>query len=250
MVAYEDLEEIDKYALLKLNDLVKKCTHSYDNYDFHEAYQAINVFCVTDMSSFYLDIIKDRLYSTLANSKERRAAQTTMYIILDTLVKLLAPMTSFTAEEIWKYMPKLENENVESVMLTNYPELNPKYENDELREKWKQIVEVKELVAKKLEAARAEKVIGHSLNAKVTLYAENDLYDFLKENKELLKTVFIISALEIEKNERANEIKLGIKVEVAPGEKCERCWMYSEEVGKDKENPTLCHRCSEVMKKL
>ena len=250
MVEYQDLEEIDKYALLKLNDLVKKCTQSYEKYDFHEAYQAINVFCVTDMSSFYLDIIKDRLYSTLKDSKERRAAQTTMYIVLNTLVKLLAPMTAFTAEEIWKFMPKQEKENVESVMLTNYPEENSKYDNEELRAKWEKIVNIKELVAKKLEEARAEKLIGHSLNAKVTLYAEEELYKFIQENKKLLQTVFIISALEVEKNERTNEDKLGIKVEVASGEKCERCWMYSETVGHDHNHPTLCNRCVDVMKKI
>ncbi len=180
MVSYNELQEIDKYALLKLNDLVRKCTESYDNYDFHEAYQAINVFCVTDMSSFYLDIIKDRLYTAKANSKERRAAQTTMYIILDSLVRMLAPLTSFTAEEIWKYMNKSKNEKVESVMLTTYPEVNPQYENEELRAKWEKIVKIKEIVSKKLEEARAEKIIGHSLNAKVTLFAEGDLYKFIK----------------------------------------------------------------------
>ena len=143
MVSYNELQEIDKYALLKLNDLVRKCTESYENYDFHEAYQAINVFCVTDMSSFYLDIIKDRLYTAKANSKERRAAQTTMYIILDSLVRMLAPLTSFTAEEIWKYMNKSKNEKVESVMLTIYPEVNSQYENEELRAKWEKIVKIK-----------------------------------------------------------------------------------------------------------
>ena len=250
MVKYEDLEEIDKYALLKLNDLVKKCIHSYDNYDFHEAYQAINVFCVTEMSSFYLDILKDRLYSNVPDSKERRAAQTTMYIVLNNLVKLLAPMTCFTAEEIWSFMPKLESENVESVMLTSYPTVNEKYEDASLREKWEKIVRIKEVVAKKLEEARANKVIGHSLNAKVTLYAEEELYEFIKENLKLLQSVFIISLLEVQKNERSNEEKLGVKVEVAPGEKCERCWMYSETVGEDKDHPTLCHRCADVMKKL
>ena len=250
MVKYEDLEEIDKYALLKLNDLVKKCTNSYDKYDFHEAYQAINVFCVTDMSSFYLDILKDRLYSLAPSSKSRRAAQTTMYIVLDSLVKLLAPMTCFTAEEIWQFMPKIKGEDVDSVMLTSYPEPNEKYEDDTLRAKWDKIVRIKEIVAKKLEEARADKIIGHSLNAKVTLYAEEDLYDFIKENLKLLQSVFIISLLEVEKNERSNEEKLGVKVEVAPGEKCERCWMYSETVGEDKKHPTLCHRCSEVMKEL
>ena len=161
MVEYNDLEEIDKYALLKLNDLVKKCTESYDRYDFHEAYQAINVFCVTDMSSFYLDIIKDRLYSSKANDPKRRAAQTTMYIILDSLVRILAPLTSFTAEEIWKFMPKKKEDNVESVMLTDYPTVNQEYENEDLRAKWEKIVDIKEIVSKKLEEARAEKVIGH-----------------------------------------------------------------------------------------
>ena len=103
-------------------------------------------------------------------------------------------------------------------------------------------------VSKKLEEARSEKVIGHSLNAKVTLYAENDEYEFLLENKELLMTVFIVSGLEIEKNERKNEEKIGVKVEVADGKKCERCWMYSTTVGEDKENPNICHRCSEALK--
>ena len=250
MVVYEDLEEIDKYALLKLNDLVKKVTGSYDRYDFHEAYQAINVFCVTDMSSFYLDILKDRLYSTVPNSKERRAAQTTMYLVLNTLVKLLAPMTCFTAEEIWSFMPKLDSENVESVMLTSYPTENSKYEDEALREKWQKIVDIKEVVAKKLEEARANKVIGHSLNAKVTLYADEENYKFIKENLKLLQSVFIISLLDVQKNERLGEEKLGVKVEVAPGEKCERCWMYSETVGENHDHPTLCHRCAEVMKEI
>ena len=248
MVEYEELQEIDKYALLKLNDLIKKCTESYDNYDFHEAYQAINVFCVTDMSSFYLDIIKDRLYTSKVDSRERRAAQTTMYIILDSLVRILAPLTSFTAEEIWKYIPKTAKTNVESVMLTSYPLENTKYDNEEIREKWEKIVHIKEIVSKKLEEARAAKVIGHSLNAKVILYAEGDLYKFMKENLELLKTVFIVSGLEAQENQRANEEKLGVKIEQAEGKKCERCWMYSETVGEDKENPTICHKCSEALK--
>ena len=248
IVDYDKLEEIDKYALLKLNDLIKKCTESYDNYDFHEAYQAINAFCVIDMSSFYLDIIKDRLYTEKANSTKRRAAQTTMYLILDCLVKILAPLTAFTAEEIWKYMPKKENENVESVMLTSYPVVNEKYDNEELRKKWEKIVQIKEIVSKKLEEARAEKVIGHSLNAKVILFAENDLYKFIKENLELLQTVFIVSGLEIKEEQRADQVKLGVKIMQAEGEKCERCWMYSTTVGEDKENPTICHKCSEALR--
>lgn len=247
-VSYEELQEIDKWALTKLNKLIEDCSNAYDGYDFKKAYQAINQFCVVDMSNFYLDIIKDRLYTEKLNSIERRAAQTTMYEILQALVRILAPMTCFTAEEIWKFMPHKDNEKLDSVMLSYYPEINEKYNNKELEEKWNKIIKIKELVSKKLEEARSEKVIGHSLNAKVTLYAENDEYEFLLENKELLMTVFIVSGLEIEKNERKNEEKIGVKVEVADGKKCERCWMYSTTVGEDKENPNICHRCSEALK--
>lgn len=241
-VPYENLEEIDKWALTKLNKLIDECTKAYDSYDFKKAYQAINTFCVIDMSNFYLDIIKDRLYTAKPNSVERRSAQTAMYEILNALVKILAPMTCFTAEEIWKFMPHKANENAESVMLTNYPEVNPKYENKELEEKWNKIIKLKEAVAKKLEEARAEKIIGHSLNAKVVISAEGEELKFLNANKDQLMTVFIVSGLEIK--EGASEIK----VEVAEGEKCERCWMYSTTVGEDKENPSICHRCSEALK--
>lgn len=247
-VSYEELQEIDKWALTKLNKLIEDCSNAYDGYDFKKAYQAINQFCVVDMSNFYLDIIKDRLYTEKLNSIERRAAQTTMYEILQALVRILAPMTCFTAEEIWKFMPHKDNEKLDSVMLSYYPEINEKYNNKELEEKWNKIIKIKELVSKKLEEARSEKVIGHSLNAKVTLYAEKNEYEFLLENKELLMTVFIVSGLEIEKNERKNEEKIGVKVEVADGKKCERCWMYSTTVGEDKENPNICHRCSEALK--
>jgi isoleucyl-tRNA synthetase len=248
MVKYEDLEEIDKYALLKLNELVKKCDESYEKYDFHEAYQAINVFCVTDMSSFYLDIIKDRLYTSKRKSKERKAAQTTMYIILDTLVKILAPLTCFTAEEIWKYMIHKNNEKVESVMLTEYPKYNLQYNNETIKQKWEKIVKIKELVAKKLEEARAEKIIGHSLNAKVIIYAENSLYKFIKDNLQLLQTVFIVSGLEIKEEQTSNLNNLKIEIKQAEGQKCERCWMYSTTVGENKENPTICHKCNEALK--
>ena len=247
-VAYENLQEIDKWALTKLNKLVKDVTENYDNYSFSNCYHDINQFCVIDMSNFYLDIIKDRLYTSKKDSVERKAAQTTMYIILDSLVKILTPMIPFTAEEIWKAMKHTKNEDVESVMLTDFPEVNDKYDNNEITEKWNKIIKLKDIVSKELEVARTDKIIGHSLNAKVTLYAEDNQYDFIKDNLELLQTVFIVSAVEVERNARKDEIKIGVKVEQAPGEKCERCWMYSETVGQDKENPTICHRCSENIK--
>ena len=242
-VAYDDLLEIDKWALTKLNKLIKDCTESYDNYEFHNTYNALNQFCVTDMSNFYLDIIKDRLYTYKADSLERRSAQTVMYEILDALVKILAPMTCFTAEEIWQAMPHRDGEKVESVMLTDYPVYNPKYENKELEERWNKIIDLKSEVAKKLEEARMEKVIGHSLNAKVTLFANEDKYEELLKDKDLLTTVFIVSKVEVENSLREEDKEIGIKVEPAEGEKCERCWMYSETVGDDHNHPTLCKRC-------
>ena len=246
-VAYKDMLEIDKWALYKVNELLKACTQNYEDFNFHYVYHDINQFCVTDMSNFYLDIIKDRLYTSKKDSVERRSAQTAMYIILNTLVKLLAPMICYTTEEIWRYMPHTKNEQVESVMLSLWPEVNEEYNNPELAEKWKHIVELKELVAKELELARANKTIGHSLNAKVTLFANEKEYEFLKENQKLLMTVFIVSDLQIEKNARKDEPRIGVKVEVAQGEKCERCWKYSTTVGENKEHPTICHDCCEAI---
>ena len=247
-VKYEDLEEIDKWALTRLNKLIRDCTEAYENYDFHNAYQAINQFCVVDMSTFYLDIIKDRLYTYKHDSIERRSAQTVMYEILNALVRILAPMTCFTAEEIWQNMSHRDGEDVESVMLTYYPEVNPKYDNDEIVKRWDKIIKLKEDVSKRLEEARIDKVIGHSLNAKVTLFAEGDLYKELNDDCELLKTVFIVSDVVVDNNKRENDGEIGIKVEMADGKKCERCWMYSDTVGRIAGHPTICKRCSENMK--
>ncbi len=246
-VAYEDMEEIDKWALLKLNRLLKNCIQNYEDFNFHMVYHDINQFCVIDMSNFYLDIIKDRLYTSEKDSTQRKSAQTAMYIILNTLVKLLAPMICYTAEEIWKYMKHCKEEQVESVMLSTFPKLEEKYENIQIEEKWNHILELKEQVSKELEVARANKTIGHSLNAKVTLFANEEEYNFLVENQELLMSVLIVSDLQIQKNERKDENKIGVKVEVAQGEKCERCWKYDTTVGEDKAHPTLCHKCSSVI---
>ena len=244
-VPYENLKEIDKWALTKLNKLIRTCTKAYDTYEFHEAYQALNQFCVVDMSQFYLDIIKDRLYTLKPDSVERRAAQTTMYEILSSLVRILAPMTCFTAEEVWSYMPHREGENKESVMLDYYPKAKPEYDNKEIEYKWEKLIRLKDEVSKKLEIARSNKDIGLSLEAKVTLFAEGEEYEFIKGKEELLKEIFIVSNVEIRENRRNEdeEVGVGVKVDKAPGEKCERCWMYSETVGESSEYPTLCERC-------
>lgn len=244
-VPYKDLLEIDKWALTKLNHLIDDCTKAYDKYEFNSAYRALNQFCVVDMSATYLDIIKDRLYTFKSNSLERRSAQTAMYEILSSLVRIMAPMTSFTAEEIWKYMPHRKEDNLESVMLNYYPKVNPEYNDDALEMKWSKLLKVRDNVSKKLEEERAEKIIGTSLEAKVTLFAEGEQYDFLKGKEELLKEIFIVSGVEIQNNRRNEdtEVDIGVKVSKADGQKCERCWSYSVTVGLNKKYSTICEKC-------
>jgi len=257
MVNYDDMNELDKWALLKLQHLTKEVTEAYENYEFHVLYHAIHNFCVVDMSNFYLDIIKDRLYTEKPESKERRAAQTVMYKTLTALVKMIAPVLSFTADEIWKYMPHTSDETLESVLLADWPQVLEEYVDAELEKRWDNILEIRGEVSKALELARNNKVIGHSLNAKVEIYAEGETYKFLNEVRDFLQTVFIVSMVElnegikdgVEYTYTSEENKeLAVVVSVAPGEKCERCWVYSETVGKDSEHPTLCSRCVGVLK--
>ena len=255
-VSYDKMSEIDRWALKKLNNLIRKVDDAYGKYEFHQMYHAIHNFCVVDMSNLYLDIIKDRLYTTRAESVERRAAQTVMYEILEALVLILTPVLAFTSEEMWQYMPHKKDHNTESVQLNNWPKANEKYDDDELEAKWDKILALRSDVSKVLEIARASKVIGHSLNAKVTVYAKGDAYNFVKAIEKELVTIFIVSAFELDSYDNApTDAAIGeefdsvkISVAVAPGEKCERCWMYSETVGKDHDHTTLCERCATVLK--
>lgn len=176
---------------------------------------------------------------------ERRAAQTTMYEILSSLVRIMAPMTCFTAEEIWKYMPHRKGENLESVMLEYYPKTNEEWENEELERKWARLIGYREEISKALEVARANKEIGLSLEAKVEIYAEGEDYRFLAGKEELLKEICIVSDVKISENRRNadEELGIGVRVSKAEGEKCERCWCYSTTVGKDAKHPHICAKC-------
>ena len=254
-VAYKDMLEIDKWALNKLEVLKRNVTESYDKYEFYNLFQGIHYFAAIDMSAFYLDIIKDRLYTEKKDSVARRAAQTVMYEVLMTLTKMVAPILSFTAEEIWENLPA-EAREAESVFLADWYVNNDEYLNPELDEKWQQIIKLRKEVNKKLEKARQgeNKIIGNSLDAKVSLYTEdNALKEFIKENLELLETVFIVSDIEVvdscdDNFTAAEEIEnLKIKITHADGEKCERCWKY-DDLGTDPEHPTLCPRCTGVLK--
>jgi len=245
MVPYSEMEEIDKWALMRLNNLIKKVEDAFSRYEFHSFTHNVHNFCVTDMSNFYLDVLKDRLYVSKPDDKKRRSGQSAMYIVLDSLVRLLAPVLAFTSEEIWKYIPHRKGDNPESIQLNSWPKVNAEYDNPALEEKWDRLIEVRDDVLKALENARNEKVIGASLEAEIRLKASGGDYDFLAENKDILSMIFIVSNVAVDKDSGAGNIE--ITVARAQGQKCERCWVYSHSVGEDHTHPTLCSRCVEVL---
>lgn len=244
------LEELDKYALMKLDGVIKTARAAYERYEYHTAAYAIHNFCVVDMSNFYFDVLKDRLYTSAPRSVTRRAAQTVLYRVLDALTLLLTPILAFTADEIWAAMPHDSSRNGESPLFNEIP-LSGFIEADEpFIEKWDKIHAVRFDVQKALELARNEKIIGKPLEAKVTLYTSGELYDFLKGVEAHLPEIFITSAVCVEKGEgdvKGDVDGLSVTVSKADGEKCERCWKYAHTVGSDSEHPTLCAHCAEVM---
>ena len=256
-VSYDELLEEDKWALNKLERLKLKVTESYNKYEFYNLFQEIHYFAGIDMSAFYLDIIKDRLYAEKKDSLGRRSAQTVMSQILVTLTKMIAPILSFTAEEIWENLPS-EMKDAESVLLTKWYEEKNEWIDDALENKWSKIMKIRKEVNKVLEKARQgeNKIIGNSLDAKLILSSKDaELSKFIKENTKLIELATMVSQFEI--SETSDETftlgeeveNLEIKVLHASGEKCERCWKYSEELGTNIGEPTLCPRCASVMSK-
>lgn len=243
-MSVEKLDGIDKWAMARMDEIIEKCKAAYDKFDFHIVYSTMRDFCTIDLSNFYLDILKDRLYVEKADSESRRAAQTVIYNILRTMTLYLAPVISFTAEEIWGYMPRSEKDDAESVFFNKLPEKSGVSADEEFMEKWEKIDELRDIVNKALEEARGQKLIGKSLEAKVTLNCGRDWYEFAKSVENDLVAAFIVSAVSVEKSEFDG---VDVKVEVAPGEKCERCWTHSDTVGKCAEHPTLCARCAEIV---
>ena len=250
-VSYSDLREVDRFMLVKLNDLVKNVKNSYDKYEFAGIYHAVNNFCTLDLSSFYLDFAKDILYIESADQHDRRAIQTVLYECLVSLTKLMSPILAHTADEVWVHIPGVDGE---SVQLTDMPEVQSFDGAEELKQKWNAFLDVRDDVLKALEEARNEKVIGKSLTAKVTLYVDEKTEALLSSIKEDLKQLFIVSAFEIggrTSEAPAEALSLGansIVVEKAEGETCERCWTVSPHVGEDQDHPTLCPRCAAVVK--
>lgn len=251
-VDYKDMFEIDKWAMHKLEELKEKTTEYYDKYEFYSLFQEITYFCSMEMSSFYLDIVKDRLYCEGTTSIERRSAQTVLTEVLKVLVRIISPVLSFTADEIWERIPEALKEE-ESVHLSKWIEANPEYLNEELAKKWDKIARLRREVNKKLEAERQTGLIGHSLDARVLLNIANTEYSFIKDYTENeVSDLFIVSQVKfVNDNLAESEIEgISISVEKASGEKCERCWKYDEEVGHDHNHSDVCPRCASVLEKM
>lgn len=248
-VPYGDLLEIDKWALHKTQELIKNATSGYESLQFHRVFHTLYHFCTVEMSAFYLDILKDRLYTFAKNSKERRAAQTVMQYILLNLVKLSAPVIVHTAEEVWSAIIH-KDEAAPSVHLTTFPKCTADWIDDSLKERWEKVINIRTDVARELEKMRAAKLIGNSLEASVNLSTENeDLWQFLKSYEKDLSMIFIVSEVKLDRNIAPKAVKgelmenLWIEGNVSQHKKCERCWNFRETVGYNQNHPTICARC-------
>ena len=238
-----ELLPIDKWAVVKLNELINKVIAAYDRFEFHQVYHAVHKFCVVDMSNFYLDVLKDRLYTEKSDSVARRAAQTAMYLILDSLTRVLAPILAYTADEIWQYMPHRSSDDTGNVMYNDMPKPVAIEVEEGFTALWDRIHELRDTVKKSLEPVIKDKIVKSSLETCVTLKASGDELSFIKEVLPELKTVFIVSDVRVAESDG----ELAVEVTKAEGEKCERCWAYSPTVGECSEHPTLCSRCAAIL---
>ena len=249
-VADDQLHELDRWALARMDEVAKECNEGYEEFDFHQVYHAIHNFCTIDLSNFYLDIIKDRLYVEKPDSVSRRAAQTAIYRILHALTRLVAPILAYTSEEIWSYLPHGEHDDARSVLFNDMPK-GGAVRDKAFMERWERIHALRNDVQKALEAARAQKVIGGSLDAQVTLHCKGELLAFVQEIREWLPSVLIVSKVDITgegEGDAAGETE-GLRVSVAhaQGGKCSRCWTYSETVGQLPGHAELCARCAAII---
>ena len=253
----ENLAELDRWALSKLNNLVSSVNASYERYEYHTIYHSVHNFCAVDMSNFYLDIIKDRLYCDLAGSASRKSAQTTIYIILDSLVRMIAPILAFTSEEIWATMPHHSGVELDSVLYNPLPEHSERYVLSAKSERmWDSLLRLRSDVNKALEISRADKVIGKPLEAEVVLHVSDSAIGVFEEISCLdFKSLFIVSSVAVRRGAGDGYIGTefpGVTVSVSPcaDSKCARCWIHDGSVGQSKEYPDLCERCVSVCSQL
>ena len=249
---YARLDEVDRWILDRLARLIDRVVRAYEEYQFHTVFHSVHNFCAVDLSAQYLDIIKDRLYTSRADDPRRRAAQTACADILGALLRLMAPILTFTAEEAWRHAPGTRNE---SVHLERFPEVPLEWLDDRLAAEWQRLLEVRREVARALEIARARKLIGSGLEASVRIAsAPEDIPALLDDKRALLQTLFIVSRVELDGvasgavvHESQEIPGLTVVVDRAPGRKCERCWVWSERVGEHAQHPALCERCVPVI---
>jgi isoleucyl-tRNA synthetase len=249
------MDELDRWALNRLQEMNERVQRAYKDFEFHLVYHTLHNFCVIDLSSFYLDIIKDRLYVSPKDSQYRRSAQTAMNEILQVLIRLMAPILSFTADEIWQYIPN--GDQSPSVHADLFVPIKNEFKDIELAERWEEIIKIRKEVTKTLELARKDKVIGHSLDSSVILALPDKLYDLLVPYKDTLRSIFIVSSVdlaqvnEVEEGYESEEIS-GLKIKVAPSEdkKCERCWVHDPSVGKNGKHSGICIRCIDALTEM
>ena len=247
------MEELDKWALTKLNSLIKACRKAYNDYEFHVVSHIINDFCVVELSSFYLDIIKDRLYCEDANGLRRRSAQSALFLIVDAMAKLFAPILSFTCDEIWQSMPLREGDDVRNILLNQMPTDCESYcLPAEIMAKWDTVIKLRQDVNGVLELARADKRIGKALEAHVSLDTQDESLKAACQGLNLSE-IFIVSSCDWETAPDGATVQAGtnlpgltVGVTEARGEKCPRCWMHSLEADEN----GLCKRCAAVVAKL
>jgi len=250
-VPYEQLAELDRWALSRLEELKGKVRKAYDEFEFHAIYHALNNFCSVDLSAVYLDILKDRLYTFRKDSPLRRGSQTVLYEIILTMTKLMAPVLSFTAEEIWRTLSAQFTGTLEakSVHMSRFPDSNPEWNDKDLAQRWEKLLEVRTTAQVALETQRRDKVIGSSLEADVEIHANSEKFEFLKNYQNDLATILIVSQVRLKEASHL-PVNPGFMAVVSKSvnRKCERCWNYREAVGKDEGHPTLCDRCVEAVR--
>ncbi len=246
LVKPQEMLELDRWAVTRLNALIQRCEAAYQNYEFHVVSHAVNDFCVVELSSFYLDIIKDRLYCEEADGLPRRSAQTALWLILDTMTRIFAPILAFTCDEIWQAMPHCDGDDPRNVLLNEMNRPFTEYALDEdVMAVWEELVKVRDAVNGALEAARNEKKIGKSLEARVKLTVPQELANQKFMDADELADLLIVSQVRV-----STGTEINVDVEPAQGAKCERCWKILPSVGKDGEHPALCARCASVVRKL
>ena len=254
-VPYAQMQALDRYALSRYNELVKTVRAAYDRYEFHAVYRAVYNFCVIDLSNLYLDVIKDRLYCEGASSPERRSAQTALYVILDGMTRLIAPILAFTSDEIWAAMPHTASDNGESVLLNDMPDASPALALDESAAgRWDKLISLRDAVNKALENARKAGVLKKNQDAEIRLWVSEEDAAFLKDVD--LATLCIVSKVEVLTGDGEGEtaedclVSATIAVTLSDAPKCVRCWNHNGHVGEDHDHAELCPRCAAVVRAL